>query len=887
MEEKEKYKEEILNSTEEADKTDHTQPFPEKCLQLYTFNTLETGVLFDQDKNTIISDPDRMAARIDGVNGLLKIDALIGRNVIEERGDLGYENLEQYYIDRISTLRSIIFNTEDKAKISEQLGVELGLQNTFINFAIKTSPTISQSTKDSDEEYVSKNPDPYGKSKFERCKYHNSLDNRSSEIIPHQIVAIIGGIDPKGKNTREILEIPLFTLSSPLTLAQIKTNDAHGSQDRYPELASIIRANRNENGSYKIEKHKLLKLLLSECNKLKKAEAGKRKYTNFADILELYLYTYNGLYRINDPRNPADDWTPAKDLINKGPHVVTEAGMKYDKGAELTSDFNTLDDKQWTTIKQLSEMPIYEVSKKMYCTRESSFDGVEMVNAGHPFILISFDKTINNDSAMIDYYKRWKASGETIAPKVKLVYILPPSSSISTYLEHMNNIALGNADHRHIGNLLTPFKLLDLFLKDPQFKQKFDEQFPGYGQFIENAINGLKRLPDTNSVVAKLQEIPGWNGSTLRLLWHLRHTLLTLAYKKNPDINKEAELNPEIIGIMERILEENNFKIFHKAKISKNSAQNNDFMIFDQGDDYTIDGLPCRVFGKIDGYIFEGDFMQFISDAVASIKSKTTRAGYEVKEMANDYNDFYDIEQESAKQFLKDFEREVNKAQRLVGKEAVNEIINSAVITDIDSYHEAIIKAVRQLREKLPDRFIFLVNGVLKISEPIEILQQMGNHSILNDNNSEVFSLYENRSYRILDTQEIEYAMNYSEGIVEIIPPVEQNTSSGSALLNITEEQFNNNLKPLFSKISISIEDYLNMDIAYKSLLQAETFEDFRRQLGEYFYMGEFRIQTLEGLLNNSELSDIASILIEFEKSMDPYKEDDNQVCPTSIKIRL
>jgi hypothetical protein len=41
--------------------------------------------------------------------------------------------------------------------------------------------------------------------------------------------------------------------------------------------------------------------------------------------------------------------------------------------------------------------------------------------------------------------------------------------------------------------------------------------------------------------------------------------------------------------------------------------------------------------------------MQFISKAVASIKSKTTKAGYEVKEMANDYNDFYDIEQESAK----------------------------------------------------------------------------------------------------------------------------------------------------------------------------------------------------------------------------------------------
>lgn len=885
----EKYKEEIMNSTEEADKTDHTQPFPEKCLQLYTFNTLETGVLFKEDKNTIISDPDRMAARIDGVNGLLKIDALIGRNVIEERKDLGFENLEQYYIDRISTLRSIIFNTEEKAKISEQLGKKLRLQNIFINFAIKTSPTISQSTKDSDEDYVSKNPDPYGKSKFERCKYHNSLDNRSSEVIPHQIVAIIGGIDPKGNNTREILEIPLFTLSSPLTLAQIKTNDAHGSQDRYPELASIIRANRNEYGSYKIKKHELLEQLLGICNNLKDTEADvDGKYTNFAYILELYLYTYNGLYRINDPRNPADDWTPAKDLINRGPHVVTEAGMKYDKEAELTSDFKTLDDEQWTTIKQLSKMPIYKVSKKMYCTRESFFDGVEMVNAGHPFILISFDKTINNDSDMIEYYKEWKASGETKAPKVKLVYILPPSSPIDTYLEHLDNIARGNADHRHIGNLLTPFKLLDLFLRDREFKQKFDGQFPGdSGLRIETAINDLRRLSNTNDIVAKLQEIPGWYGSTLRLLWHLRHTLLTLAYKKNPDINKEAELDPEIIGIMKRILEENKFKIFHKAKISKNSAQNNDFMIFDQGDDYTIDGLPCRVFGKIDGYIFEGNFMQFISKAVKSIHSETTSGNYKVQKMANDYNDFYDVEQESAKQFQKDFKKEVKKAQRLIGKKAVNEIINSVEITNINSYREAIIKAVRQLREKLPDRFIFLVNGVLKISEPIEILQQMGNHSILNDDNSEIFSLYENRSYRILDNQGIEYAMNYSEGIIEIIPPVEQNTSSGNALLNITEEQFNNNLKPLFSKISISIEDYLNMDIAYKSLLQAETFEDFRRQLGEYFYMGEFRIQTLEGLLNDSELSDIASILIEFEKSMDPYKEDDNQVCPTSIKIRL
>ena len=79
---------------------------------LHTFNTFETGVLFDQNNYPIpVGSQTWMDARIDSVNGLVKIDKILGNPT----------KTKEEYIKLIGKLRNILFNTEQKSEICEEL----------------------------------------------------------------------------------------------------------------------------------------------------------------------------------------------------------------------------------------------------------------------------------------------------------------------------------------------------------------------------------------------------------------------------------------------------------------------------------------------------------------------------------------------------------------------------------------------------------------------------------------------------------------------------------------------------------------------------------------------------------------------------------------------
>jgi hypothetical protein len=96
---------------------------------LNSFNTFELGVLVD-DNGKIIrhGSPDR----IDSVNGLMRVEQIRGKDPNRRTID--------YYKRRIGDLRSIIFNTADKAKLCENIENYLGIKGIYCTFAIKCSP---------------------------------------------------------------------------------------------------------------------------------------------------------------------------------------------------------------------------------------------------------------------------------------------------------------------------------------------------------------------------------------------------------------------------------------------------------------------------------------------------------------------------------------------------------------------------------------------------------------------------------------------------------------------------------------------------------------------------------------------------------------------------
>ena len=101
------------------------------------------------------------------------------------------------------------------------------------------------------------------KSKYENTYNHNSKGRRSSEVIPHQIVAVIqlrGGSD--------ILEIPLLTLSSPFTLIYSRKGVEPGGTGNqefvFPELAALVNTFRDDKGNYTEEKHIVLQKVLAQ-----------------------------------------------------------------------------------------------------------------------------------------------------------------------------------------------------------------------------------------------------------------------------------------------------------------------------------------------------------------------------------------------------------------------------------------------------------------------------------------------------------------------------------------------------------------------------------------------------------------------------------------------
>lgn len=885
VKQEDEYKEQLIESNESEESSDSFDT-DEKGnviidILLHSFNTYELGLVWNPVLNQYEDDPKWTMKRIDSANGLIKIDHILGNDK---------RRTPEEYLEQIGRLRSFIFNISDKNELENRiyryLGLNdsnLGISGINIKFALKASPVISQQTKiDPDKEYVASRENPFGKSKYEKVYNHNSLGARSDEVIPHQIVAVI-----QLNNGSDILEIPLLTLTSPFTLIYATKFEQIGVKEYvFPELAALVNTFRDDKGNYIQEKHVVLEEVL-------KQESNYPQYKQLFNLIKLYLKGDSGLCWIPDPQ-----WTPAKSLQNLGPQFSIKKGINYDQDSEMITDYDGISDSEWITIQQLNSDPQLVVTEKIYTIKYSEYDGVKVGNSGHSCVLVSYDRDINDDQSIINQYiKQLKDPNEPI--KVKLMYILPPVASFEEYITHINNTLHGVEDNLHIGNVFTPFRILNVLYQNEEFKQLLENEIPGILPKIDEALKKLNSTKDTKIIKDILYEPTVWGKNTytddngeikktppIKLVTLLGHILTSLCYKKLNQIDiangqTELELDQDIINKLSNILEKSGFKIYHKSQITKGESYDiGPFTTVYQENGWEIDGKPCKIHGKLDSYTFKGNISDIIELALDNF----------AKDWSN--QDKYIFKRSKQKQ------ETVSKQMQYYNKmrEKVEKLTGTVITPDnIPKSDSEISFGLHYLATKVnynSKKIAFVFNNELLISDKeIDIFNDYRYHSydVIKKESDGKIILKIKCSNDFIGQNDTVYDAEYQNGELRILIPNEKTQRS---VLNVTSENFEEFSK-LCKEYIVPVIESFDFDLA--NLLNSETFESFQQVLSNYDSMfddeGNLRIEFLNDLLSENipdKAKEIVQELINYEESMNPNKDTElEQSCPVPIKIKM
>ena len=610
------YQEAVDTSNQEVNlpqsTTDDTQASITINMLLHTFNTFETGVLIGPNGEPVpVGSQAWMNARIDSINGLIKIDQLLGRPV----------RTVQEYVRQIGRLRSILFNTQDKSDICTRLQNNLGLSGVYCTFALKSSPRPGDKNKLNGREFVDSNPTPFSKGISEQTMFNGSSDTKSHEWHPKSIVAIIGS-----KDTGDVLELPLIALSSPFTLLQIKDNNGANVFD---QVFNRFQTLKNNGMTY----HEISETLIREFD-------GNVKYQNLINLFKLFNFTDGGVFYIRDPQ-----WTPAKSLELLGPQFVTNRGY-YQGLPGLGYDNDATPESEWLTVNDFANNPDRHnpqtyVTKNVMVSISGMVDAgdksVQIVNPGHPFVLVSYDTDLNSDKKVVDYYIR-QATDPSVPKKVKLVYVIPPKATIREYLDNLHKILNKESNVQNIGQLFTSYKLLKILINNDSFRSELERKAPGLLSKVGEAIQEVDTLSTIDQKKDKLYETQDWSqegfsAKPVKLAGLFDGVLMSFAYNRNTLnslIGEQNTSNPDDVSIqlMEAILSQEGIDgIYYNVKVPKdNPTMIGSFTVPLQGNNYTISGKPFRIHGKIDSYTFRGNMDWLVSYALS--KMNPTKNGH-------------------------------------------------------------------------------------------------------------------------------------------------------------------------------------------------------------------------------------------------------------------
>lgn len=870
------YQEAVDTSNQEVNlpqsTTDDTQASITINMLLHTFNTFETGVLIGPNGEPVpVGSQAWMNARIDSINGLIKIDQLLGRPV----------RTVQEYVRQIGRLRSILFNAQDKSDICTRLQNNLGLSGVYCTFALKSSPRPGDKNRLNGREFVDSNPTPFSKGISEQTMFNGSSDTKSHEWHPKSIVAIIGS-----KDTGDVLELPLIALSSPFTLLQIKDNNGANVFD---QVFNRFQTLKNNGMTY----HEISETLIREFD-------GNVKYQNLINLFKLFNFTDGGVFYIRDPQ-----WTPAKSLELLGPQFVTNRGY-YQGLPGLGYDNDATPESEWLTVNDFANNPDRHnpqtyVTKNVMVSISGMVDAgdksVQIVNPGHPFVLVSYDTDLNSDKKVVDYYIR-QATDPSVPKKVKLVYVIPPKATIREYLDNLHKILNKEPNVQNIGQLFTSYKLLKILINNDSFRSELERKAPGLLSKVERAIQEVDALSTIDQKKDKLYETQDWSqegfsAKPVKLAGLFDGVLMSFAYNRNTLnslIGEQNTSSPDDVSIqlMEAILSQEGIDgIYYNVKVPKdNPTMIGSFTVPLQRNNYSISGKPFRIHGKIDSYTFRGNMDWLVSYALSKMnptKNGHLQSGDSYKYRDRDSNLVQTIspQQRAINNTLKYLQQKTGRDFSEFYQDGNIQEGNARVVDTLLSDDNGLIAFTIGNSIKVSNRSNYL-KGVVVIQD------SSGNSSTSLD---AIGATDNNGNYQFtlttLNGAEMQvYNATYDSKNDTLIITPEVKTKDSNITLSVTPE----NITDYLNEGREVLESIFDFDPTLSDAFQKTTYEEFIQALNDLEYIGDMRIDDLQSLLEDAtpEQKQIINDLIELERSHDPDKQDVNdegQVCPPNFKI--
>lgn len=830
---------------------------------LHTFNTFETGVLIGSDGKPLpVGDQSWADARIDSVNGLVKIDQLLGKSTRTVR----------QYIEQIGRLRSLIFNIKDKSELAQKLATNLGLPDIYITFALKSSPRPGDGNKAQGREFVESKPTPFSKGISEQTVFNGSSDTRSHEWHPKSVVAIIGT-----KSNGNILELPLMAMSSPFTLLQIKDeNGGYVYQQVYDQFQQL-----------QLEGMSIHDI----SNSLIKQFDGNPIYKDLINLFKLFNFTERGISYIKD-----NEWTPAKSLTLVGPQFVTNRGY-YQGVPGLEYDNDSIPESEWQSVSEFATNPQCYVTKKVLVSLSGLADtgngtSIKIANAGHPFVLVSYDRELNSDKKVIDYYIRQQSDSSAL-PKVKLMYILPPKASIEEYVENLRKILNREQGVKNIGQLFTSYKLIKALLTSDSFKTELERKSPGVLSKVTKAVEEIDSLPDVISKKNKLYEPQNWSdvgisAKPVKLAGLFDGVLMTFLYNKNT-LNSliggqnQFTLDSQSLELVKAVLQQQGIDgIYYNVKIPKDGGEQiGPFNVPIQGNNYTLDGKPFTIHGKLDSYVFKGNMNWLVDSFLNSLRpSKDGRYQFTI-----DGYSYLKGESDIGTQQITPQQREINNLITYIKQKIGSDFSDTYQNYSTQEANKQIVGTINSTDNS---RIAFTIGNRLIISNQNQAL--VGNVWLTDNSNNPVTDIQQfannNGIYNFkVFVRNSSYVAEFNNNTEELTLTPEIQEQQITSTLSVTAESFNNYME----NARIALEDMLIWDPDYDQIFKSTTYEEFIEAINNSDIIGDERISDLNNALDNQgitpEQKSIIEELINFEKARDNAEKQDS--CPISIKIKF
>lgn len=435
---------------------------PKSVGTLYTMNTYLPGMKNDNGKAVFDDNTPESQARHDA-----RIDGFIGLSRILKTDN--WKELDDYF----AHCRNVLFTNESNADVAKDLANVLGLTgNVNIRYALKSSAGRINS---SDPRYYR-----YDQGENEECSYLHSDSNDANDAMRKKVVAIIFN------DGKPVLEIPVASLNSPISL--IYYTDSEGNLLHY----DMYKVYTNALIKYANDKNQSDLAVQEVINQFDKSGIDQ----DIVDLFKVYRFTGNGIFFFDKSFNLAKQ-SPT------GIILTGEKGKLQQNGSYQTSN-------KFIDVAELAKNPQFRVSK-ILTSRDGLVNGTHAVNPGHSFILVGNSNEFAGTTDLVNQYEKQIADPNE-PKKVSLYYVMPPKTTVSTWLTNQHNLYLNtlgqNKQVYNIGNDFTGYRVLDCL-----DKQGLLDSIPSIGSTAQGYKSGKDVLDSIKTILSNIRAIESkWKG---------------------------------------------------------------------------------------------------------------------------------------------------------------------------------------------------------------------------------------------------------------------------------------------------------------------------------------------------------------------------------------